>query len=156
MDTIAKVCELLDEVKNNLLSYEKATQDLLTCDVDDVEHYITLRGEMANRMDALLAEIADACAREENANTIYQAALARIPFSEVPPDLVPVFESGQSNRSTVARIGQTERQVMERLEGFRQEALDNLRQNQNMPKIKQYLDVLADRADHESLTNGKA
>ncbi len=156
VDTIAKVCELLDEIKNNLLSYEKATQDMLTCDVDDVEHYITLRAGMANKMDALLAEIEDVCATEENANTIYQAALARLPFSEVPPELVPVFEFGQSNRSAVARIGQTEKQVMERLEGFRQEARDNLRQNQNMPKIRQYLGVLADKAEHESLTNGKA
>ncbi len=156
MDTVGKVFAKLDEVKASLLEYEAVTQELLTCDADSVENYITARGEIANKIDAKIEEIRGFCAAEPNGELIYKAAMAQVNYNELSPDLVPLFELGQSNMSAVGRVKRTEEQAMERLVAFKKEAQDKMKQSQHVPKIKKYLTDLSDKSHLESMTNGKA
>lgn len=156
MDTVGKVLALLDHKAELFAEFEKATQELLVCDVDDVEHYITRRGELANEIDSVMEEIGRICDAAPGGGVIFDAANARIDYDRVPPEYHPLFAVGQNIRSVVSRVRQTDKQVVARLEGLRDDAKDKIRQNQNIPKIKKYLTDLADKPGEAGLTTGKA
>lgn len=156
LDTVGKILALLDKQSELFSEYEKATQELLRCEADDVEKYIIRRGELANDIDEVIEEIGLACDAEPNSEVFFGAALAKINFEHVPPELHLVFEAGQNVRSIASRVVQTDAQVVLRLEGFRDAAKEKIRQNQNVPKIKKYLTSLAEKPGEANLTTGKA
>lgn len=129
---------------------------MLDCEVDAVEHYITERGEKAIEIDALSEQIARLASGEPASELLLRAANARVDFGALPPEYHSVFYEAQAVRSVAHRVMETEKQVTARLEALKQEALDNIRQNQNLPKIKKYLTGLSDSPATGSLTNGKA
>lgn len=156
MDTITRLCSLLEEEKQRFLEYEEATLALLDCETDAAENYITQRGTLANEIDALIEEMARLCDAEPAGEVLLAAAKGSIDFARVPAEFHCVFYAGQAVRSVIHRITQTEKQAMERLEALREEALSHIRQNQNLPKIKKYLTDLGSGQDEISLTSGKA
>ena len=156
MDTVTRLCSLLEEEKQQFLEYEQATLALLDCDADAAEQYITQRGALANQIDALIEEMARLCDGEPSGEVLLQAAKGSIDFERVPSEYHCVFYAGQAVRSVIHRIGQTEKQAMERLETMREDALSQIRRNQNLPKIKKYLTDLGSGQGEVSLTDGKA
>lgn len=156
MDTVGKILTLLDKKAALFFEYEKATQDILYCEPDDVEHYITLRGGLANEIDEVTEKIGLACDEMPNSEVVFATASGRINYDKVPPEYQLIFESSQSIRSTMSRIMEAEKQVIVRLEAFRDEAKKKIRQNQNVPKIKKYLTGLMEKQGEGGLTDGKA
>lgn len=156
LDTVGTICVLLDKRGKLFLEYEDLTQELLKCDVDDVEYYITQRNTLANAIDEVAEEIGRVCDAAPGGKVLFDAANARINFDSVPSELLPVFELGQNVRGIIARIGQTNQQVLERLQMFQNEARDKIRQSQNVPKIKKYLTDLGEKEGENSFTNNKA
>ena len=156
MDTVAQICELLEAKKEKFGQYERATLAMLDCGVDDIENYITERAVLATEIDELDEEIARICDDEPNGNVWYSAAKANLNFSQVPPELQPVFEGGQQVRSLASRIATSEKQVVERLEFIQNEAMEKLREQQNVPKIKKYLSDLGDQPNTGSFKSEKA
>ena len=156
MDTITQICLLLEQKKNKFLEYEQATMEMLHCDADDIEEYITKRGILANEIDGISEEIGRVCNQEPNGQLYFQAAAAAVNFDEILPEMHPIYELGQQTRSVVARIMNSDKQVVERLELLKAEALAKIKENQNLPKIKKYLSDLGDTAENGQFTSGKA
>ncbi|MGD9560461.1 MAG: hypothetical protein AB7V55_07640 [Oscillospiraceae bacterium] len=156
MDTIAEICRLMEAKKERFFEYEKATLAMLECGPDDVEHYITQRGELAIEIDALTEQIARLASEEPAAELLVAAAAGRAEFAQLPPEYHCVFYEAQSVQSVANRIRETEKQVLARLNMFKDEALANIRQNQNLPKIKKYLTDLSGKNAQGSLTDEKA
>ncbi len=156
MDTVARLCSLLEDEKQCFMQYEEATQALLDCEADAAEQYIIQRGMLANQVDALIEDMARLCDAEPAGEVLLAAAKGGIEFARVPGEYQCVFYAGQAVRSVIYRIGQTEQQAMARLEALREQALMRIRQNQNLPKIKKYLSGLGSGPEEVSLTHGKA
>lgn len=156
MDKMTEISRLLDEIKKQFLEYEKATIALLECEVDDVEHYITVRSEIAIEVDELREELAKICRNEDGGEVLYKAAMANIDFERVPSEYQSIFYEGQAVRSVMHRVSMTEKQVIARMERLRSEALEHIRQNQNMPKIKRYLEDLSGGTIVGGLKDSKA
>ncbi|MDL2293605.1 hypothetical protein LJC60_03130 [Ruminococcaceae bacterium OttesenSCG-928-D13] len=155
MDTVGKLCALLEKESDLFLEYEQATLALLDCAADDAEHYIMLRGAKANEIDGLVEEIAQVCGQVPDAAVLLECTKASLPFDRVPAGYQPVYYAGQNVRSVIHRIGQSDVQAMQRLERLRDEAVEAIKQNQNMPKIRKYLTDLTD-VPHAPLRNDKA
>lgn len=156
MDTITAVCSLLEEKKKQLLNYEEATLAMLSCDADDVEHYIIERSKLAIAVDELGDEIARLCDGEAAGVVLLETAQGKMTFEKVPSEYQCVFYGAQGVSSVVNRIKESDKQVVERLELLRDEARQAIRQNQNLPKIKKYLTDLTDKSADGGLTSGKA
>ncbi len=156
MDTVARLCSLLEEEKQCFMAYEQATLALLSCEADAAEQYIIQRGELANQVDTLIEDMARLCDGEPAGDVLLAAAKGNIDFARVPSEHQPVFYAGQAVRSVIHRITQTEQQAEARLQALRRQALERIKQNQNLPKIKRYLSDLGSGADEVSLTHGKA
>ncbi len=143
MDTVAKLCTLLEEKKRLFLSYEKATQGLLGCDADSAEQYIIERERLAIEIDAKNEEIAREASEMPAPALVRGAAGASIDFEKVPGEYHCVFYAGQAVRSVISRVIESDRQATEHLEKLRGLALENVKQNKEIPRIKRYISDLA-------------
>lgn len=155
VDTITTLCTLLEEKKDLFLEYEKATQDLLSCDVDSAEHYITQRDKLANEIDEISEKTARICADYPAGDLLLDAANARVDFARVPGEYQCVFYGGQAVRSVVSRISETEKQALEHLRQLRNEALEGVKMNKEVPKIKKYLTGLTEQPQQGGLRDKK-
>ena len=156
MDIAAELCRLLEQKKEHFLEYEQATLAMLDCEADDVDQYITQRGFIATEIDELTEQMARLCDGLPERDLLLEAAAGQVDFGNVPSEYHCVFYGGQAVRSVVNRIMETEKQVVARFEGMREEAREYIRLNQHIPKIKKYLANLADKPADMGLTNEKA
>lgn len=155
MDKIAQLCSLLEEKKALFEKYETATLSILESGADDAEKYIMERSEIANNIDETSEKIAWLCDEEPNSAVLLKITKAEIEFEKVPSEYQCVYYGGQAVRSVVARIMASEQQVLERLEKLRDEAKENIRNHQNLPKIKKYLTSLTPTGDVLNLRDEK-
>lgn len=146
---------MLETKKERFLAYEQATLALLDCAPEDAENYITQRGELATEIDGVNEEIEQICGSVPDGATMLAASKVALPFEQVSSEYQCIFYSGQAVQSVIHRILQSEGQVKERLEKLRNEAMEGIKLNQNMPKIKKYLTDLAE-PPAQSFTEGKA
>lgn len=156
MDTINQMCKLLEEQKDLLLDYEQATLAILDADADSVEQYIIERGRLATEIDAVNEWVYSLCGETPNGEILLKTANASLAFEQVPSEFHCVFYEAQSKRSVINRILESEKQAIKHLESLRDEALDAIKQNQNVPKIKKYLTGLQDQPATIKLTSEKA
>lgn len=156
MDAISKLCTLLETKKDRFLQYEQATVGLLDCAVEDIENYITRRGALATEINALDEEMDGLCAQQPNGALLQKCARNQVDFVRLPGEYHCVFYGGQAVHTVLGRIAESDKQVTARLEKLRDEALENIRQNQNMPKIRKYLSNLGDSASKINLRDEKA
>jgi hypothetical protein len=156
MDIVTNLCTLLDCKKELFSKYEQATLALLDCAVDDAEHYITERGRIATEIDGVVDEIEQGCGQLPDAAVLLACVTARIEFDRVPGGYQCIYYSGQAVNSVIQRIARTEEQVTERLRRLRGEALDGIRQNRDLPRIRKYLTDLTEIPGGSSLTDSKA
>ena len=156
MDDIARLCALLEEKKNKMLEYEQATLAMLECPPDDIDQYITRRGMIANSVDEIREEMGRLADSAPGGGQMLQAADARLAFETVPSEYQCLYYAGQAVRSVASRVRETERQVLDRIEKLRDEALTNVRQAQNLPKIRRYLTNLTDNPQDAGVDRGQA
>ena len=143
MNSIDTVCALLAEKKNLFLQVEKTTLAILDSDADSAEQYIIQRDMLATEIEALNETIARECDKTPDCEGLISAAYARQEFAKVPSEYQCVYYAAQDVRSVGNRILESEKQVLEKLTFWRDEALNAIKQNQNMPKIKKYLTDLS-------------
>ena len=155
MDIVSEMCLLLEAEKNRFIEYEVATQALMDCTPDDAENYITVRGQKANEIDGIREEIAALCGQVEDCAVLLNCSKAALAFEKVPNEYHPVYYAAQGVMSVISRIRQSDAQALQHIEKMRDEALESIKQNQNMPKIKKYLTDLAD-TQMGGFTAGKA
>lgn len=156
MNTINSIVELAELRKQKFKEYEQATIMLSECDEDSAEHYITQRGDLSTEIDDINQQIGKLCDSLPNGTIVLQASMASIAFEMLSPDLFQLYEIGQETRSIVYGIQQEEKTAMQHLEIFRDAALEKIRENQHMPKIKQYLTNLGSQQDNQNFSSGKA
>ncbi len=152
---VTKLCSLLEEKKGRFLMYEKATLDLLICDAEDIEKYITKRSELATEIEGIDEELLRTYSSADNAVLLEKIVKARMDFEQVPSEYQMVFYASQAVRSVAGRIQQSDKQVVERLQKLRVQALESVKKNQNLPKIKKYLTDLSELPAQGSLRNKK-
>lgn len=123
MDTMNELCEMLAKKKEIFLQYEKDTDALLSCEIEEVEAHIKNReklSEEVDRIDAALDRLAADSA--ENQTVVRQALKNQCGRNQLPAALWPVFDSAQQIFSIMHRIQQIESRAEERIK-FEQEIL---------------------------------
>ena len=156
VNTVEKICALLEKKKQLFLEYEQATKTLLECDADAAEHYITQRSELATKVDEVTEEIGRICDKEEYSELLMNIAAGQTNFEDVPTEYKGIFTQAQEVRGIAYRISTEEPQVLQRLGSLRTEAEVKIRENQHLPKIKKYLTDLNQQPGTGAITDGKA
>lgn len=116
MDTITELCEMLAKKKDIFLQYEKDTQALLSCEVDDIETYMKSRKRLSGEVDRIDAALDRLAAdNAENQTAIRRALKNHCGRNQIPAELRPVFDSSQQIFAVVHRIRQIELRAEERI-----------------------------------------
>ncbi len=156
MDSITKLCTLLEEKKKLFLDYEKATLGLLDCNADSAEQYIIEREHLAIEIDGINEKIAREASEMPAPQLVRDAAAASIDFEKVPSEYHCIFYAGQAVRSVISRVIVSDGQAKEYLERLRGQALESVKQNKQLPRIKRYISDLAAQPQTGSLRDKKA
>lgn len=132
------VCQALVQKKEWFARYEACTEQMLQCDADSIENYITERARFANEIDGLDQAILDMCAGSQA--QLLQAALRNsCDYAALPAQMQPVFLRAQEVLGHVNRIAQLDQAVLCRMETLLQEYRQQITRVQHAPKIARYL-----------------
>ncbi|HWP51917.1 MAG TPA: hypothetical protein VN626_09520, partial [Clostridia bacterium] len=137
---IAQSVSLLLEKKQELfLEFERYTNLLTTCDIDDMANYITKRATIANEIDNVTDQITELI-KTSNVTPSAEAILSiSCSYSEVPIQWQPAFLEAQKISGIVARCVEVNQQAQQRMYGMRDHLKDRIVQTKNTPRIIKYL-----------------
>ncbi|MEG2086585.1 MAG: hypothetical protein RR022_00195 [Angelakisella sp.] len=147
---ITAAMSLLAQKKELFLQYEAITDRLLEAtEVDDMEKYITQRGDLAMQIDNI-----DAALQQELTpwgQAARQLLTGHDPSEGVLEELAPLTEPVSEIMTVVRRIRMKNSDAVEQMQRTRAEAEDQIKKAQNIPKINKYLTGLADRGQGNSM-----
>ncbi len=112
-----------------LLEYEKQTQCILVCDVDDIETHVSRRQALIEKIDGIDACVEETCCKNEpDLALLYRAVQNKCAMEELPQNMVCVFRAGQEVFAVANRIRETEIQAMQRLELEKERLLERIKE----------------------------
>lgn len=155
MDITENLCGLLAEKKQWFEKYQACTEALETCDIDDIEDYITKRTQYAIEIDKIDEAIGENCLGENNGALLHAAAFNRCDFEDVPESARLVFERAQEIFAIIFQIQEREPMILERMKTLREDLREKIRERQNVPKIAKYLGGLAVRPENGRFLGGQ-
>lgn len=155
MKQVKKIEKLLHKKYELFLEYERATEALLVADADSAEQYITKRTEIATAIDTVDERVAELSNDFPDRELLMESVRAKPAYEDVPKAYRGLFEQGQQIRSVVYRLMDADQRIVERLEAFKEEALEKIKDNKSLPQIKKYMNGLSDTSSG-SFRNSKA
>ena len=139
MQMIQDVVLLLQKKLALFLEFERYTNLLTGCDMDDMADYITKRAELANEID----NVTDQISRLSNTITVSPPVADILSnscnFSEVPPQWQLVFSEAQHVRAVISRCTDLNQQALERMIGLRDQLKDRIVEAKNTPRLIKYI-----------------
>ena len=136
---VQNILSLLTKKQSLFLEFERYTNLLLVCDVDDMDNYIIKRANLANEIDNVTVQISDLTKTATvipSANAILDNSCS---FSEVPLQWQEVFIESQKIYGIVSRCIEANLQALERMTEVRDHLKELIAQNNNTPRIIKYI-----------------
>lgn len=139
MTNAEKICGLYDEMREILEDYEKNTNSLLTCGVDEVLMFLEKRQVCADKIDVINNRILDLCSLDETGMT-KKASDNSCSRDELDEDLVIVFDARQSVNPIVNRVKKKDLQIIDRIAVEKEKLMRKIRENNksNAAKASKY------------------
>jgi len=141
MNEIKVTMDLLHQKKELFLSYEQTTNQMLDCDIEEMEIFFNRREELIEKIDAINAKIAQA-AEQDTSSVLLQAIKNKCARNDLPEHLLCVFDLSQTVFSVINRISNIEPQIMARLMQSKTELENLIKSTNNTPKIAKYLNTV--------------
>ncbi|MEG0178931.1 MAG: hypothetical protein RR573_03860 [Oscillospiraceae bacterium] len=141
MTDCEKTSELLDKKYELFLEYETQSRLALQADDDDIDNYITKRGDIANIIDEQSAEINNICTKPCNAK-LAQAAFCTGDYSEIAQEYIYIYDKASKIYAVLSRIDELNIELTAMLESKKEHLRKRLAATKNTPKIARYLNTL--------------
>lgn len=143
MDAIDMVYDCLQEKKTLFAEYEVCTNEMMTCDSDCFEHYITERGQLAIQIDKIAEEMESLCAQDDEPELIRNAANYKGNYEDYPEEMRDIYELAGQVFGSMNRVRSTEDLVEKRMQEVRGELLDKIRSKSDTAKVYHYVKGMA-------------
>lgn len=141
------ICELLTQKKELFDAYAQATEAMLSCEIEHLEHYITKRSELIVLISEIDRNVEALCAQEPNPEMTRAAINNSAEYDALPEELRAVFHAGQEVLGLVQSITNNEEAVRAHLLTLRDDCEKNIRRVSKAPKVTQYLRSLGSGAE---------
>lgn len=139
MQIAQEVSSLLQKKQALFLEFERYTNLLTVCDLDDMANYITKRADLANEIDNVTDQISELIKTADvtpSAKTILSNSCA---YSEVPSQWQPAFLEAQKISGIISRCIEVNQQALQRMTDLRDHLKDRIVQTKNTPRIIKYI-----------------
>ena len=127
-EKVSRICELLDEIRNELLEFEQETIEIISCDIDSIEEHTENRVKITERMDAVFKKIDVICIDMDGGAEIRKIIRNVSMFTTVEPEFEPVFFKAQAIFSILSRIKDSDVQAIGRINIEREVLLKQIRE----------------------------
>lgn len=139
VNLIEAICAALTEKKELFSQYASCTEQLLQCDAESIEHYITKREVLANAIDKIDERIESFCTEARDTEQLHAALRNSCEYITLAPELRCVFTLAQEVHGSMEQTRQIEPAICTRMETLREEARAQIAGMRNTPKITRYL-----------------
>lgn len=139
MQTQQFLLECLEQKREKFAEYEDCTNQLCTCDFDDMEKYITRRSQLANEIDRIDAEIRSICDSDPERELWEDALANRGDYMELPEEMRIIYDVASEVLGMAHRIYNKNPEIVERMQ--RQQAVlkENIKKGSNTAKTYRYI-----------------
>ena len=110
-----RVTELLEEERELLLSFEAVTQEMLTCQAEQLEEKMKVRQRLLEEIQKREEELEELCGAGEAGAEVLAAARGQREPDGLDGELLAVYERGMGVRTVLSRFPESEVQAMMRL-----------------------------------------
>lgn len=116
MEKLDQVGSILGEELEVLISFEAATQRMLTCDTERLEEEMRQRDQLMERLQRLDKELAELCGEAgEEGEAVFAAARGRGEPDAMPGELLEIYNKALELRAVLGRFPESEMQALMRL-----------------------------------------
>ena len=136
MNDMEKICNLLDEIKNCLLNFEKETMDIISCNVEDIEKHTQNRVDITQKLDSLFGEIDSICENMENGDDIKKMIRNVSLYTNVKKEEEKVFLKSQEIFSVFTRIKDSDVQAVDRINIEKEMLIKKIKDTNNGQQAK--------------------
>lgn len=139
MQMIQDVVLLLQKKLALFLEFERYTNLLTSCNMDDMADYITKRAELANEIDNVTDQISERTNAVAVSPSLDSILSNSCDFSELPPQWQPVFLEAQQIRAVISRCTDVNQQALERMIDLRDQLKERIAESKNTPRLIKYI-----------------
>ncbi|WMJ82881.1 hypothetical protein ACS3UN_01435 [Oscillospiraceae bacterium LTW-04] len=139
MQIVKNILLLLIKKQELFLEFERYTNLLAVCDVEDMDNYITKRADLANEIDNVTDQISNLAKTVTVTPSIDMILSNSCCFSEVPSQWQEIFLEAQKIKGIVSRCIEVNLHALERMTELRDNLKELIAQNNNTPRIIKYI-----------------
>lgn len=139
MQIVQDILLLLKKKQNLFLEFERYTNLLTICSIDDMNNYITKRADLANKIDNVTDQISELIKTVTITPSAQSILSNSCSYLEVPLQWQPVFTEAQNIKGIIARCIEVNQQVLIRMQDLRSHLKTRISQTKNTPRIIKYL-----------------
>ena len=137
------LCDCLEQKKKLFEEYAAHTNEMTSCEIEELDYYITQRAELAIEIDQLDVEISAICDSDPEGELLRDAVANRGSFGDYSDELQQVYEAAGRIFSVINKVYRQEPQVISRMEEERDRLREKIKEESNTPKMVKYVRGLA-------------
>lgn len=146
-ENLTGALSLLAQKKDHFAQYERLTIALSECtDTPDIEKYITLRAELATKIDETDNQLKRILS--EYGEFALAALSNRCERGDLSQELYPIFDRSQEILSIVHRIQKLNQAVTLDFEHIKAESLEKIKSSKDTVKVNRYLTNLTQQVSN--------
>lgn len=144
-NSIEMLCDCLMQKKMLFEQYAQHTDQMMVCEIDQLEHYITQRAQLAIEIDQINAEIETICEADLEQEALRDAVNNRGNYGDLVDHIRPVYDAATRVFVLINRIYNKEAEVMARMQSERDQLREKIKEESNTPKLLKYLNGLTEQ-----------
>lgn len=142
MKDIQEIVNNLEQKKVLMSQFEQLSESLLVSEIDQLESLVDQREEIIQQVNELDNQLERIPLYQKDMETIQNAIKNRMNRSDINSEYLPIFDKGQEIFAVVNRIAKMELLIASHLEDCRKDLEEKLKESNNLPKIRKYLDTI--------------
>ncbi len=156
MNSLNHIINLLNEKRANLIAYEVFSTKLVESDLDLLNNLLDQRAIIIQAINTIDANILDLAKQSTEQKIIMDIILRNILEDEISEEYALLYEGIQSIHGSLENIKVLERSVNMRINNYKEELYLNIKQTNNVTKIKKYFETYETEMDEMTLMISKS
>lgn len=128
MTNLSQIQEALQKKEQALLLFEEATQQMLSCQEEQLEELVEERQRLLAEIDGIEQKLQALCQEDPDKEQLLSAIGGKADAGDYPEPLQPLYQEGMKIRAVFSRLRQSDQQAQLRLKTEQSQILKKIKQ----------------------------
>jgi hypothetical protein len=151
-----RILSLINEKRAHLISYEAFSTKLIHGDLEKINEMLEQREFIIQAINEIDSEINKITSESDEAIIINKILKNKIIEEEISDKHRAIYESVQSMFASLENIQDLDRVVFKQFDQYKEELYSNIKQTNNVSKIKKYFETYETEIDEMALLMSKS